>query len=229
MKLLNVDANAKTVKGQKKGFLTGILYLAPAKLSGVEVCPFRSPGCTHLCLNTAGMGVYDTVQAARIRKTKEYFADKAAFLDKLEKEAKAVIRKADKMGLIPVFRFNGTSDMPALALNMAERLPGHQLYDYTKIPKPWERERQNYHLTFSLSENNWPEAQEALENGVSVAVVFDTKKDKPLPVMWRGYLVVDGDDTDLRFLDPKGVIIGLRAKGRARTQDVHGFVQSAEG
>jgi hypothetical protein len=227
MSLLNVDGNAKTVKGQKKGFLTGILYLAPANLSGYEVCPFRSAGCTATCLNTAGMGAMPAQQAARIRKTKEYFADKSAFVETLAKEIKAVIRKADKKGLTPVFRINGTSDMPALAHKLAKRFPDYQFYDYTKIPNPASRTLPNYHITFSLSENNWTEAKAALDSGVSVAVVFDTKKDKPLPETWRGYPVVDGDETDLRFLDPKGVIIGLRAKGKARKSNEFGFVQKA--
>jgi hypothetical protein len=222
-KLLNVDKNAKTVKGQKKGYLTGILYLAPADLSGFEVCPRRSPGCTATCLNTAGQGIFDNVQRARIQRTKDYFADKSAFLDALEKEARAMIRKAEKMELIPVFRFNGTSDMPALAHAMARRLPGVQLYDYTKIGNPANRQLENYHVTFSLSENNWQDAEAALKSGVSVAVVFDTKKGEALPDTWRGYKVTDGDENDLRFLDEKGVIIGLRAKGKAK-KDKSGFV-----
>lgn len=259
-KLLNVDKNAKTIKGQKQGFLTGILYLAPANLSGFEVCPRRSAGCTVSCLNTAGQGTFSNVQAARIRRTKEYFADKSAFLDKLEKEARAMIRKADRMGLTPVFRFNGTSDLPALAHVMARRLPGVQLYDYTKIERPETRTLENYHLTFSLSENNWPTAKAALEAGVSVTVVFDTKETRELtklenkrkalelsgvtsgaefdkltakynreflktrlPETWRGFKVIDGDESDLRFLDEKGVIVGLRAKGKAR-KDKSGFV-----
>ncbi len=222
-KLLNVDKNAKTVKGQSKGYMTGILYLAPAKLSGREVCPFRSEGCTKTCLNTAGQGVFDTVQKARIERTQNYFADKTAFLARLEKEIEAVIRKAEKSGLIPVFRINGTSDMPALALPLAKRFPDVQFYDYTKIPRPETRILPNYHLTFSLSENNWEMADLALQAGISVAVVFDTKKGQPLPETWRGYKVIDGDENDLRFLDERGVIVGLRAKGKAKKDDT-GFV-----
>ena len=57
MYLLSVEADAKTVKGRKKGYLTGIMYLAPFKLSGYQVCPMAEiAGCVGDCLNTAGHG-----------------------------------------------------------------------------------------------------------------------------------------------------------------------------
>ena len=112
MKLLNIDTNAKTVKGQARGYMTAILYLAPANLSGYEVCPKRTAGCTAACLNSAGRGAFSTVQKARIAKTKFYFENRPAFLAQLVKEIRAFIRKAEKRGLIPTVRLNGTSDIP---------------------------------------------------------------------------------------------------------------------
>lgn len=230
-KLLNIDQNAKTVKGQAKGYLTGILYLAPAKLSGFEVCPGRSAGCTASCLNTAGRGAFTSTQKARIRKTKEYFVDKQAFVTKLNKEIYALKKKAMKMGLEPCVRLNGTSDL-SWEENVVPQNPDVQHYDYTKrydrmleylagkLPK-------NYHVTFSLSESNLPKALEVLGRGGNVAVVFDTKKGQALPLVWNGFPVVDGDLSDLRFLDPKGVVVGLRAKGRAKKAKL-GFVQQAQ-
>jgi hypothetical protein len=220
-KLLNVDANAKTIKGQKKGYMTGILYLAPANLSGFEVCPMRSAGCTAACLNTAGRGQMNGVQNARIRKTKEFFADKQAFVGKLHKEIKALEAKARKKGLEPCVRLNGTSDLPWENHGIIQANPHIQHYDYTKnhirmqayldgkMPK-------NYHLTFSLSENNMDKAGAILRQGGNVAVVFSTKKGHKLPATWMGHKVVDGDVSDLRFLDASGVVVGLRAKGKAR-------------
>ena len=41
---------------------------------------------------------------------------------------------------------------------------------------------------------------------------------------WKGFEVVNGDETDLRFLDKKGVVVGLIEKGRAK-KDETGFVQ----
>jgi hypothetical protein len=104
MKLLNIDANAKTVKGQGRGYMTAILYLAPADESGYEVCPMASKGCRKACLNKAGMGAFSNVQAARIAKTKWYFEDRSAFMAQLVAEVRAFIRKAIKLGLIPVVR-----------------------------------------------------------------------------------------------------------------------------
>ena len=101
--------------------------------------------------------------------------------------------------------------------------------DYTKLPRPWQRERSNYKLTFSLSENNEADAREALAHGVNVAVVFQIKKGHALPSHYMGHEVIDGDLTDLRFTDDKAkdgraVIVGVRAKGKAK-RDASGFVK----
>jgi hypothetical protein len=225
--LLNIDKNYKTVKGQALGFQTGILYLAPADESGVmNVCPFSSPGCRATCLYTAGHGRYGNVKAARQRRTVMYHSERENFYAQLRVEIKAAIRKAEKNKMIPVFRLNGTSDLPALALRMAQEFPTVQMYDYSKIPFSENDPRlslPNYHVTFSRSEYNWPDCRRALALGINVAVVFDTKPGEALPEMWRGFKVIDGDENDLRFLDEKGVIVGLRAKGRAK-RDRSGFV-----
>jgi hypothetical protein len=118
--------------------------------------------------------------------------------------------------MVPCVRVNGTSDLPQLALRLARKFPNVQLYDYTKIPRAETRKLDNYHLTYSHSGYNAEECLRVLKLGVNVAVVFDTRKGQPLPKRWNGYRVIDGDLSDLRFLDPTGVIVGLRAKGRAR-------------
>jgi hypothetical protein len=229
-KLLNIDANAKTVKGQAKGYMTGILYLAPAKLSGFEVCPMRSAGCSAACLNTAGRGAFSNVQKARIRKTKEYFADKQAFITRINKEILALKKKALKNGFEPCVRLNGTSDLDWTAV--VNQNPDIQFYDYSKVHTRVIQYLQgklpkNYYLTFSLNEANMDKALEILNLGGNVAMVFDTKKGQPLPKKHLGFEVVDGDLSDLRFLDKKGVIVGLRAKGKAR-KDASGFVQQCQ-
>ena len=228
MKLLNIDANAKTIKGQKKGYQTAILYLAPAKLSGYEVCPMRSKGCTDACLNTAGRGRMDNTQNARIRKTKAFMTQRADFMVALVKEIEAHIRRAGRKDLIPVVRLNGTSDVPWENIsfkqggkkwkNIMERFPKIQFYDYTKRPSRPNAPK-NYHLTFSLAEDNDDNARQALKNKMNVAVVFDELPEK----FWRRK-VIDGDETDLRFKDGKGKIIGLKAKGPAK-KDTSGFVR----
>lgn len=237
MKLLGVGRDAKTVKGEKDGYLTGILYLAPADLSGYEVCPQRSAGCTAGCLNTAGQGAFSNVQIARVAKTKRYFEDRRGFMDDLVKDIRALIRKAERLGMKPAVRLNGTSDIPweripaAGALtrnpqNIMELFPEVQFYDYTKITKRalaaarngrfWP---DNYHLTFSKTEDNLEDCLHVLAEGGNVSAVFRDD----LPETFQQFTVIDGDKNDLRFLDPKGCIVGLKAKGKAR-QDTSGFV-----
>jgi len=217
-------SNAKTTKGEKKGYLTGILYLAPASTSGViNVCPKASEGCKKACLFTAGRGAYNNVQEARKRKTLEYYNDRDGFIETLLKDIDIARKVADKKGLTLVLRPNGTSDLPFIGRKVAEANPDIQVYDYTKVSKPWERQLPNYRLTFSRSETNEAECIEALDHGINVAVVFSTKKGQALPETYLGRKVVDGDETDLRFLDETGVIVGLRAKGKAK-QDTTGFV-----
>jgi hypothetical protein len=164
------------------------------------------------------------INQARIRKTVELKNNREAFLLQLEKDIQALVRKAERKNLIPCVRVNGTSDLPWLALEMAARFPDVNFYDYTKLPHPWTRVRANYSLTFSHAENNLADCLDSLAHGVNVAVVFGTKKGQPLPETWHGFKVVSGDESDLRFLDARGVVIGLYAKGKAKA-DCTGFVE----
>jgi hypothetical protein len=216
--------NYKTEKGEKLGILTGILSLAPAAISGYEVCPRRSEGCTKSCLYTAGHGAFSTVQKARIERTKLFFEKRDAFLHLLKQDIKFIIRKAKKNNMIPAIRLNGTSDIEWTRFGLMEEFSDVQFYDYTKVLNRLEKEMpKNYHITFSKNEQNEAECEIALNLGTNVAVVFDTKKGKDLPIEWKGFPVYDGDSSDVRFLDPKGHVIGLRAKGQAK-KDETGFV-----
>ena len=222
MKLLSTT-NYKTSKGEKLGILTGILYLAPAKISGYEVCPMRSAGCTAACLYTAGMGAFSNVQEARIKKTKMFFEQREEFLKLLHKDIKSLIAKAKKENLTPAIRLNGTSDINWVRFKIFEQYPEVQFYDYTKMLNHLTKDVANYHITFSKNESNDVDCKIALERGYNVAVVFNTKKGLSLPSSWNNYPVYDGDDTDVRFYDPDNHVIGLRAKGMAK-KDNSGFV-----
>lgn len=222
MKLLTTT-NYKTSKGEKLGILTGILYLAPAKISGYEVCPMRSAGCTAACLYTAGMGAFSNVQQARIKKTKMFFEQREEFFKLLHKDIKSLIKKAKKENMIPAVRLNGTSDINWVRFKIFEQYPEVQFYDYTKMLNHLTKDVANYHITFSKNEANDIDCKIALDRGYNVAVVFNTKKGLSLPSSWNGYPVYDGDDTDVRFYDPENHVIGLRAKGMAK-KDNSGFV-----
>jgi hypothetical protein len=230
MSLLTVG-NPKLLKGQKKGYLSSVLHLAPANLSGKEVCPKRTAGCTSACLNTAGRGGIfkkgestNVIQQARIRKTKSFFENRQQFLQELTVEIIKTRKSAEKKGLIPVFRLNGTSDLSwekyevADGKNIFQMFPDVQFYDYTKVNNRKVKHIPNYHLTFSNADGNDMDVRLALSNGMNVAVVFDK-----LPETYLGRKVINGDETDLRFLDEKNVIVGLKAKGKAK-KDTSGFV-----
>ena len=228
MKLLTT-ANTKIRKGEKLGFQTFGIHLAPANLSGFNVCKDASVGCAASCLNTAGMGVFSNVQIARIEKTRLFFKDKALFLSRLFKEITAAIKSAKKKELTATFRLNLTSDLPwekikLHGVSILELFPEATFYDYTKSPERMTaflagEMPKNYHLTFSRSETNGAIAESILKSGGNVAMVFR----KSLPAQYLGADVINGDETDLRFLDGAGKIIGLVEKGKAK-KDESGFV-----
>ena len=225
-KLLST-ANPKIQKGTARGYLSFILHLAPADLSGREVCPKRTKGCTAACLNTAGRGgmfkrgeTTNVIQKARIRKTEYFFNDRAGFMDDLTTDIMRAVNFARRKGLKPVFRLNGTSDLSwekytvSGAANIFDLFPTIQFYDYTKVLGRKVKHIENYHLTFSAADGNDSDVAEALLQGMSVATVFDRIPEG----------VYSADEDDLRFLDPKGIVLGLKAKGRAK-KDTSGFVR----
>lgn len=241
IKLVSVNADAKTSKGSGKGWLTGIVYLAPAGEAGFgNMCPHASPGCLATCLFTAGRaGIFPAVNKARIARTHFLVHDRAGFRAQLEDEIRALIRKAERENLQPAFRFNGTSDLDIVKLfpGLVESFPGVQFYDYTKSYQralDWSKGAlpSNYQLTFSLSETNADKALELIRKGVNVSAVVD---DVSVP-MAHGFAIndevfkaINGDESDLRFLDPQanylaGYVVLLKAKGKAK-KDVHGFVR----
>lgn len=222
--------NAKIEKGEKLGYKTFGIHLAPSTLSGKNTCPHASKGCAAACLNTAGFGVYNHVQQARIKKTQAFFQDRQAFLNQLLKEVEAKVKSAKKAGMIPTFRLNLTSDLKWESFkvkdgkNIMELFPEVQWYDYTKdfkrmIDYTQKKLPKNYHLTFSRSESNEEQCKIVLGMGGNVAVVFRGG----LPKTYLGKKVINADNDDLRFLDKKNVIVGLIQKGKAK-KDSSGFV-----
>ena len=240
MKLLSVG-NPKTLKGMKEGYNTFILHLAPASLSGYNTCPKATEGCKTACLNTAGRGGMfkkgestNVIQKARIRKTKMFFENRAEFMADLVKDIELAIKQSEKKGLIPVFRLNGTSDLSfekyevirngKLYRNIFSAFADNIFYDYTKILGRKIANIPNYSLTFSAADGNDNDVVKAITQGYNIATVFGIKKTLPMPDSYLGLPVFNGDESDLRFLDPKGVVVGLYAKGKAK-KDETGFVK----
>ena len=226
--------NSKTIKGEKDGYLTGILYLSPAdSVTKETLCPYaKIAGCIDGCLYTAGRGIMKPVHMARVRKTIFYLFYREAFMTILATDIKKLKRKAKRDGLTLVIRLNGTSDIqwehePYTDLygtsytNIFEAFPTIQFYDYSKIPT--RKVPGNYHLTFSYSDR--PEYAKVVAKAKAknptrnIAVVFNGEP----PTSFLGKTVISGDNNDLRFTDPENVVVGLTAKGKAK-HDTSGFV-----
>jgi hypothetical protein len=240
-KLLAIDTNAKTVKGQKYGFMTGILYMAPSTISGFNTCPMaKIAQCEAACLYSAGRGAFSSVQQSRINKAVLFHTQRQAFMLQLVKDIEKLIRKAAKAGMIPLVRLNGTSDIrfenirfdyefahgKIRNVTIFEIFPEVQFYDYTKLANR-KGVPVNYDLTFSYSGvvAYQKYVNQAIKAGMRIAAVFRSRKD--IPETFLGMQCVDGDDSDIRHLDPQGVIVALYAKGNAK-KDLTGFVVDPE-
>ena len=220
--LLSVNSDAKTSHGvEEENVLTGVMYLAPADLSGENLCPFADrAGCKAVCLQDAGRKRMEGPQIAALRRTLFFQQYPDLFWSTIRKDCAALVAKARREGLTPAVRLNGTSDLlwekspEFIALH--KEFPAIRFYDYTKYPKrnvpKW------YDLTFSYSDK--PAFRSIVERQTigRTAVVFR----HVLPARFQGKKVVNGDKHDARFLDRKNAVIGLLAKGRART-DLSGF------
>jgi hypothetical protein len=216
MKLLTVG-QYKLDKSKDEGYLTGGCNLSPStesvEFGGINLCP-NSGDCAESCLKFAGYNTMTTHKPARVERSVTLVQHLPAFRHLLEKELDAFMRKAIRDGLIPCGRPNLLSDWYKLALMFAEFEPDLQLYDYTKLARPWERVTDKYHLTYSLDTHNEREAIDAQRHGVNVAVVFNPRHPIPESFVLGGveYPTLDGDKHDLRFLDPPGHIVALKGK-----------------
>ena len=243
-KLFNIDANPKTVKGQKLGFITAVLYMAPHKLAGVNLCPMAEiAGCVEACLNTAGNPAYaQTKEKGRLNKALYFIENRIEFMRQMAGELFRENKKAIEKGFNFIARPNGTTDIRwenipvdvdaklskkigkpvGVYKNIMSLFPEIQFYDYTKIANRKDIPS-NYDLTFSYSGiiKYQPFVNQAIASGLRVAVVFRDKN--RIPTTFKGLPVVNGDDSDLRPLDPQGVIVALYAKGKAK-KDMSGFV-----
>ena len=248
-KLLGVGTNAKTIKGDGSEYLTAILYMTPYKImidgKSFNSCAMaKQASCIDACLYTAGRGAFNNVQTARQRKAEWFYRDRVGFMDQLFDDITKFEAYCKKRGIQPCVRLNGTTDIrweliPISNIvkgepkkNIFELFPEVQFYDYTKIANRKCKDIPNYHLTWSYSNANPEYAKlldKAMEQGMNAAVVFRSKDfgayAARYSVRWKDYPVIDGDQDDLRFLDPKGGhIVALYAKGAAK-KDTSGFVQ----
>ena len=225
--------NPKAVKAQALGWFNAINYMAPASSAGVgNLCPHASAGCIALCLgqHSGAAALYPAVMRSRIAKAQWFMADRQAFLNEMARHIAGARRAARKARLRLCVRLNGATDIAweRVAPDVFKSNPRVQFVDYTKsVNRALAHARgqlpPNYHLTFSRSETNEADCRRVLEVGGSVAVVFAGR----FPSTYLGAPVIDGDKSDLRHLDPRGVVVALSPKGRRAQRDTSGFVVRA--
>ena len=237
--LIRAGGDAKTVKGNDSGYLTAIMYMTPFKTLGFNLCPMaETAGCLSGCLNTAGRGAMNSVQKGRARKAEWFVKDRSSFMRQLYKDVTRFQNYCEKRGIKPAIRLNGTTDIQwelirfdildgeGTPKTIFEYFPNVQWYDYTKIAnRPLDIP--NYKLTYSYSEASpayLKQCKIAIERGMNIAVVFRDKEN--IPATFAGLPTIDGDKTDLRFLDPTQSVVALYAKGKAK-RDTSGFVVDA--
>jgi hypothetical protein len=244
-RFFSVDS-PKAIKAQALGWLNAINYMAPASTAGVgNLCPHASPGCLALCLGwysgQAAMLSNDkletgsnAVRASRVRKAQLFMRDRHAFMSQMFAGIQACKRKANRLGMKLCVRPNGATDISWETVRFAygdsqvtiiDLFHDTQFVDYTKNYKRMLRFcnhmlPKNYHLTFSRSETNEAECESVLRAGGNVAVVSS----RAMPAEYLGFPVVDGDQSDLRHLDPKGCVVWLTPKGRKAKRDGSGMV-----
>lgn len=241
--LADQSSNAKLSKNSAiaANWQTSIMYLSPSDSSGLaNLCPAASPGCRAACLNTAGRGAMNSVQAGRLRKTKLYLQERAEFNRQLVADLECLAKRQGRTGIKQAVRLNGTSDIAweehriyrqgEVYDGVPQAFPELLFYDYTKLPARVVCANglpANYHLTFSRSEVNARAVTlVAAKSEANIAVVFHGTQ---LPAEWHGRPVIDGTEHDMRFLDPPGVIVGLLTKGKAKHDGTGFAVQLAKG
>jgi len=217
-----LSSSFKSEKCLSVEVLARVLFLTPGVF-----CSHATAGCLAACLgHSSGRMVMPTHAIARDRRTALYLEDPDLFLKLLDVELTLLEEDAARLGFRAAARLNGSSDLPweALHRDIFRRFPRIRFFDYTKVPQRMDGflDRSdwpgNYHLTFSAQPNNHEQCRRILERAGTVAVVFWPE----IPRSFWGFPVLNGDKHDARFLDPLGSIVGLTAKGLART-DRSGF------
>jgi hypothetical protein len=219
-----VNGSSKLLKNQKVSKqYTYAIYLASANTSGYNVCSHSTPECRLGCLATSGRAAMELklgktgLQNARIKKVKLFYEHQEFFMQWLIAEIKAGQRKAIKDNYFFSVRLNATSDIDwenvrISGLNIFEIFPDVNFYDYTKNVNKYVNKPENYHLTYSYTGRNWKQCKTLLERDFNVAIVFNTICENELPTEYKGFDVINGDLTDYRIDDAKGIIIGLTWK-----------------
>ena len=219
----NINTSSKLIRNLKVGHYTYSLNLSPANTSGYNTCPYSTPECRSGCLATSGRSGIEIfsgkhiIKDCRINKTKLFYENQNFFMQWLITDLKLLQIKAKKDGFFISARLNTISDIDWSNifynnLNIFEIFPEIQFYDYSKSHLKFDNMPNNYHLTYSFTGRNEELSKTLLKRGFNVAVVFNVKHEADLPKYFMNHVVINGDLTDARFMDIKGVVVGLKFK-----------------
>lgn len=219
-----VSTSAKIMHSQEYSHQhTYAIYLAPANTSGYNVCSHSTPECRMGCLATSGRAAIEIfsgtniIRNARIKKTRLFYEQRNFFMAWMIAEIKSKQARAKRMGFYFSVRLNATSDIDWQNIlyngkTIFEIFPEVNFYDYTKNHNKFINLAPNYHLTLSYTGRNWNMCEALLKKGYNVAMIFNVKHESDLPKTYKGYTVINGDLTDYRISDAKGIIVGLKWK-----------------
>ena len=237
----NYDQSAKMMKSKRNGTITYCVYLAPANMSGYEVCPC-SQFCRKFCLNGSGVNRVEInavgaeesrINKVRIKKTRLFFENKELFMRIMIHEIIKTRRYAEKHNMEFSVRLNGTSDISPEdfiigGLNILDLFPDVQFYDYTKVYARVHllEKYKNYDLTYSYNGHNWGACKKFLERGGKVAVVFYNRE--MMPLGFGGYPVINANNYDMRYLDPASTIMGLTYHRTGANYVNHKYIEPDE-
>tara|TARA_R110000803_G_scaffold144481_1_gene210314 strand:+ start:529 stop:1353 length:825 start_codon:yes stop_codon:yes gene_type:complete len=234
------DNNVKTAKNGELAQSFGLSLSAHDSAGLGSVCAWAK-GCAKSCLDETGFGGWShVVRQQRIAKTVLWKRNRPLFLEMLRSDIRKAIAKAERAGKVCAIRLNMFSDIPWEQYGIPQEFPDVQFYDYSKYPNRHGQVCENYWVTFSRDEANDSDALRILNGGDNVAVVFhnsgkfagNASKRQELPETWNGFTVIDGDKTDARWTDAKGVVVGLKLKAfdtESRNQAIEsGFSVSAD-
>ena len=234
-----VTQNSKLDKGNKYDFLNLGIQFAPSFISGFNVCSNASVECGMKCINFTGLGSkhmlnknnIHMVLKARLIRTIIYFEYKEQFKKRVIKEINLYRNKVKKLNDNNVndkeikicIRLNVFSDIKweKTFKEIFNTFNDLQFYDYTKILNRNIKHLNNYHLTISRNEINKDVIKDIPNNK---AYVFNIKRNDKMIEYYEDKKVIDGDLHDLRFLDNKNVIVGLRYKGNDKDLNNNKFV-----
>jgi hypothetical protein len=186
----------------------------------------KAAGCMDDCLKLSGLGgVYPSINQARQARTDYWHSDRSGFLDQLHRELGNFTKLCAAQNVQGVVRLNVMSDIRWEDHDVPQSFPRLQFYDYTKLADRFKRPLpNNYRLMFSYS------GREQYQN--QVKSFFKSRTDAPMAVVFRhkdfpstfmGRPVINGDDSDWVNVNNRGVVVGLVAKGPAKT-NTNGFV-----